>query len=85
MVLLDERREPPQQPAAVGGRDGPPSGERRVGEPDGGVRLVDPGLLEGGNRLLGRRVQNGETHAPDLITSKPWSDQGTWPPRTSPS
>ena len=70
VVLLDERREPAQQPAAVGGRDGPPGGKRRPCPRDGRVGLVDPSLLEGRDRLLGRRVENGETHAPDLTTSQ---------------
>ena len=33
------------------------------GEGDGGVRLLDAGLLELGDRLLGRRVQHNQ-HLP---------------------
>ena len=61
VVLLDERREAAEQPAAVGGGDRAPSGKRRASARDGSVGLLDPGLFEGGNRLLGRRVENGES------------------------
>ena len=57
-VLLDERREPPQHPAAVGGRDGAPGGERLLRARDGCVRLLDAGGLDLGDRLLGRRVED---------------------------
>ena len=68
VVLLDERREPPKQPPAISGRDRAPSRKRRACARNGRVGLVDAGLLERRDRLLGRRVQNGEAHAPDLIT-----------------
>ena len=66
-VLLDERREPAQQPRAVGRRDRPPGRERRLRAGDGGVGLLDAGLLELGDRLLGRGVEDGE-HARYLNT-----------------
>ena len=63
-VLLDEGREP--RAAAVRGRRGETArqaGNAARARADGRVRLVDPGLLERRNRLLGRRVENGEGHA----------------------
>ena len=61
-VLLDERRQPPQQPGPVGRRDCAPGGVRRLGPRDGGVGLLDARLLELRDRLLGRRVEHGERH-----------------------
>ena len=58
-VLLDERREPPQQPGPVGGRDGAPGRERLLRAGDGRVRLLDAGRLDLGDRLLGRGIDDG--------------------------
>ncbi len=69
-VLLDERREPPQQPPAVGGRNGAPGGERRPRASDRRVGLLDPGLVERRNRLLGRGVDDGDRHAVDSTTRR---------------
>ena len=44
-VLLDERRETPQQARPVVRRHGPPGRERRLRPGDRRVRLVDAGLL----------------------------------------
>ena len=42
-VLLDERREPPQQPPPVGGRDGPPGRVSGASPRNRRVSLLDPG------------------------------------------
>ena len=68
-VLLDERRKAPQQPSPVGRRNGAPPGERPPSARDGRVSLLDAGLLERRDRLLGRRVDDGQRHALDSITS----------------
>ena len=62
-VLLDERGEPPQQARAVGRRDGAPRGKCRPGARDRLVGLLDAGLLELGDRLLGGRVDDRQRHA----------------------
>jgi hypothetical protein len=59
VVLLDERREAPQQAGAIGRRDGAPGGICRPGPRDRTVGLLDAGRVELGQRLLGRRVQDG--------------------------
>ena len=59
-VLLDQRRQPPQQPGAIGGRHGAPGRERRLRPRDGRIGLLDPRLLELGERLLGRGIENGQ-------------------------
>ena len=48
--------------ARSAGRDRAPGRERRLRAGDGGVGLLDPGLLELGDRLLGRRVEDRERH-----------------------
>jgi hypothetical protein len=53
-VLLDECREPAQQPRAIGRRNGPPGG---VGGPSARDRLV--GLLDAGGRELRERLLRG--------------------------
>ena len=55
-MLLDERREPAQQPGPVGRRDRTPRRERRLRPRDRGVGLLDPGRFELGDDLLGRRI-----------------------------
>src|SRR5207247_6219481 len=62
-VLLDERREAPEEARPVGGRDGAPGrgGGTRGG--DGGVRLLDAGRLQLGDGLLGGGIDDGEGHA----------------------
>ena len=62
-VLLDERREPAQQPRPIGRRDRSPGRERGLRARDGGVGLLDPRLLELGDRLLGGGVEDGQ-HVP---------------------
>ena len=62
-MLLDERREPPQQARAIGGRDGAPRRKRGPRAGDGRIGLLDAGLLELGDRLLRRRVEHGQRHA----------------------
>ena len=59
-VLLDERREPAQQPPSIGRRNRSPGRERGLRAGDGGIGLLDPRLLELGDRLLGRRVEDGQ-------------------------
>ena len=59
-VLLDERGEPAQQPRPVGRRNGSPGRERGLRAGDGGVGLLDPRLLELGDRLLGGGVEDGQ-------------------------
>jgi hypothetical protein len=58
VVLLDQRCEPPEQPGAVGGSDGPPRGERGPRARDGRVGLLGGGSLDLGDRLLGRGVED---------------------------
>ena len=63
VVVLDEHREPAQQPSAVGrhhrapGREGGPRARNR------GVHLLGARLVELDDRLFGRRVENGDAHA----------------------
>ena len=68
-VLLDERREPPEKARTVGGRDRPPCGKRRLRSCDRCVRLLDAGLLELGDRLLRRRVDDRQRHGLDSNTA----------------
>ena len=66
-VLLDEGREPAQQPRPVGRRHRRQPGSRaRTG--DGGVGLLHPGLIELGDRLLGGRVEHRKRHGADSNT-----------------
>jgi hypothetical protein len=58
VVLFDERREPAEQPCAVGGSDGPPGGERGLRARDCGVGLLGGGRLDLGDGLLGRRIDD---------------------------
>ena len=84
-VLLDERREAAQQPAAIGGRNGAPSGKRRARASNSRVGLLDPGRVERRDRLLGRRVDDGDGHARDLTMRRnPSFGEGSWPPKASP-
>ncbi len=57
-VLLDERRETPQQPCPVGGCHRAPRRESSLCARDGGVRLLDPGRRDLRDRLLGRGVDD---------------------------
>jgi hypothetical protein len=57
-ALFDERREPAEQPCAVGGSDDPPGGERGLRASDRGVGLLGGGRLDFGDRLLGRRIDD---------------------------
>ena len=84
-VLLDERREPPQQARPVGRGDRPPGRKRGLGPRDGGVGLLEAGLLELGDRLLRRRVEHGESHGDDSTRSRPACARGpaTCRPRQS--
>ena len=68
-VLLDERREPPEEPRPVGGSDGAPFLERRLGASDRRVGLLDPSRLELGDRLLSRRVGHDQSHLAHLTTA----------------
>ncbi len=61
-VLLDERREPAQQPAPVGRRDGTPAREAPSARADRRVGLLDAGALELRDRLLRRRVDDRQPH-----------------------
>jgi hypothetical protein len=62
-VLLDERREPSQEPCPIGRRHRAPGREGRLGIRDRLVRLLDPRLLELGDRHFRRRVDDGQGHA----------------------
>ena len=59
-VLLDERGQPAQEAGPVGRRDGAPGGEGCLRAGDRGVRLLDAGLGELRDRLLGRRVEDSD-------------------------
>ncbi len=59
-VFLDEGGEAPQEPRPSRRRYGTPRRERRLGARDGFVGLLDTGLLELGDRLLRRRVEDGK-------------------------
>ena len=61
-LLLDQRREAPQEARAVGRRDGAPGREGRLRAGDGGVGLLDARLLELRDRLLGGGIEDGERH-----------------------
>ena len=61
-VLLDEGCQPPQQARAIGDADGAPGRERRSRARDGGVHLLDAGLLELGDRLLRGRIHDRQRH-----------------------
>ena len=63
-VLLDEGCDSAQQPGSVGRRDGAPGGVSFLRARDCFVGLLDPCLLELGDRLLGRRVEDCERHLP---------------------
>ena len=62
VLLLDERREAAEQAGAVGRSDGAPRREGGLRPGDGGVGLLDPGLLELGDRLLGGGIEDGQRH-----------------------
>ena len=66
VVLFDEGREPAEQPPAVSGRNRPPSRKGAPGRRHRRVGLGNPSRLEGRNRLLGRRIDDGDGHACDL-------------------
>ena len=57
-VVLDERREAADQARAVCGSDGPPRGERRLRAGNRRVGLLDAGVGELGDCLLGRGVDD---------------------------
>ena len=57
-VLLDERGQPAQEAGPVGGRDCAPGGEGCLRACDRGVGLLDAGLRELCDGLLGRRVED---------------------------
>ncbi len=61
-VLLDERGEPPQEPRAVRRGHGTPGREGPLRSLDGGVCLLHARLIELGDRLLGRGIEDGERH-----------------------
>ncbi len=67
-VVLDQAREPPQEPRAIGRGDRAPAGIGGLRARDGRVGLLHPCLLELGDRLLGGRVQDGQRHGPDSNT-----------------
>ena len=62
-VLLDEGGEAAEEARAVGGRYRAPGRIGGASASDGGVGLLDTSLLELRDRLLGRRVEDGERHA----------------------
>ena len=72
---VHRRGERAQHPGAVPGRDGPPGRQRGRGPGDGLIRLLQRGLGQRGDRLLGRGVEHGKRgHAsgtPDHRRSKP--------------
>ena len=63
VLLLDERGKAAEQPGAVCRGDGTPRREGGSRSGDGGVGLVDPGLLELRDRLLGGGIDDREGHA----------------------
>ena len=87
-VLLDQLGQPPQQPGAIGGRDGTPGRERLLRPRDGRIRLVHPGPLELGERLLGRGIEDGEhrRYSTIFVSSAALRPpmKRAWEPRTKP-
>ena len=61
-VLLDDRRETPKQARAIARRDGAPPGKRGRRARDGGVRLLDARRLQLRDHVLGRRIENRQSH-----------------------
>jgi hypothetical protein len=59
-VLLEERGEPAEQPRTVGGRDGAPGREGALRRLDGVIRVLGARRRDLGDRLLRRRVQDGD-------------------------
>jgi hypothetical protein len=60
VIFLDEHGQAAEQAGAVGGRDRAPGGEGPLRARDGGVGLLDAGLRELRDRLLGSRVEDGD-------------------------
>ena len=75
-MLLDERRQPAQQARAIGRRYSAPRRERRLRARDCGVGLLDARLLELGDRLLGRRVNDLHGHASALPSTSSSKSRG---------
>ena len=57
-VRLDHIREPAQQQPAIRRAHRPPIGADRNGFRDGGVGFLDPDQVDGGDDLLGRRIDD---------------------------
>ena len=66
--LLHERRKTAEEAGAVGRYDGAPRGKRRLRAGGGRVGLLNACLLELGDGLLRRRVEDRERHGPDSNT-----------------
>ena len=62
VVLFDEGREPAEEPSPVSRRNRPPSRESALGRRHRRVGLGDPSRLESRNRLLSRRIDDGDGH-----------------------
>ncbi len=67
-VLFDERREPPEQARAITWRNVAPWRKGTLRASDCLVSLLDAGLLQLGDRLLGGGVDNRERHGLDSNT-----------------
>ena len=63
--LLDEHRKPAKQPPPVARRNGRPTRKRSPSATHSRVGLLNPSRVEGRDRLLGRRVHDGNRHARD--------------------
>jgi len=61
-MLLDERCESPHEVRAIAGSDSAPARERRLGRRNRSVGLLDPRLLELGDRLFGGGIDDRERH-----------------------
>ena len=71
-VIVDDGREPAQQPRPVPRSDGPPGREGLPGPLDGLVALLAIGRFDGRDRLLRRRVQH-RTHRRPVTSSGVWT------------